>query len=251
MQPSQQYTAGQPVDGGREIDERVAECRSLHTLFAVLARCLEEEVDADLLGALRGALRPILHQAQLPADDALFVADEPQVLAQLAEEYAGLFIAPGGVSPHASVFETGCMYREPADRAAAAYAQAGYRFERRLSGEFADHIGTMLGFYAARYLAEAEQLERADLEGAQQIRVEREAFLVEQLASWAPGWCVRAARAALQPFYGRLLVFTERALWAEIATCVDRRKLREIVTLNRRTPPKLDYDADFRKASGL
>ena len=43
----------------------------------------------------------------------------------------------------------------------------------------------------------------------------------------------------------------EQALWSELEQRVERRRLRELAELNRREPKRLDYDADFRKASGL
>jgi TorA maturation chaperone TorD len=169
----------------------------------------------------------------------------------LAEEFTGLFVAPGCISPYASVFETGCMYKEPADRAFEAYREAGWEYQRRMSGEFPDHIGTMLGFCGLLADAEAESLVAGELRRADELKGMRERFLVDQLGSWAPGWCHLAAEAALHPFYQGVLNLTEALLWSELAQIVDRRRMRELAELNRREPKRLDYDADFRKASGL
>lgn len=231
--------------------EQVDETQALAGLFGFLARCLEEEADAALIDLIRGELRGPLAAAGLGFDEDFYHTPTATLVEALAEEYTGLFVAPGCVSPYASVVETGCMFKEPADRAAAAYRHAGLDYRNRLSGEFPDHIGTMLGFYA--FLAEAEVTARlaGDNERAEQYRTQRETFLLEQLAEWAPGWCRRAAEAALLPFYKRLLEMAEQALWSELEQRVERRRLRELAELNRREPKRLDYDADFRKASGL
>ncbi len=239
---------------GPETASRTARAEAigaLAALYRLLGRCLEEEVDAELLRLLRGKLAGELARIGWTLDDDFMHRPESELLEALAEEYTGLFVAPGGVSPYASVFETGCMFREPCDRVTRAYQAAGWDYRRRLSGEFADHIGTMLGFIGELAAAEAQACQQGDMETAEQRRQQRETFLIDELGPWAPGWCQRAAQAALLPFYHQLLTFTEQFLWQELALLADRRKLKELVALNRREPKKLDYDADFRKASGI
>lgn len=236
----------------RQLDAgRIEEARGVAGLFGFLSRCIEEEADAELIDLVRGELRQHLAVSGLIFEDEFYAIPTDILVEELAVEYTGLFVAPGGVNPYASVVETGCMFKEPADRAADAYRQAGWDFQHRLSGEFPDHIGTMLGFYAKLAEAEADALTQGDISQADDSRKQRDKFLLQQLAEWGPGWCQRAATAALHPFYRRLLQMTEQALWLELEQLVDRRRLRELAELNRREPKRLDYDADFRKASGL
>ncbi|NVZ10462.1 molecular chaperone TorD family protein [Allochromatium humboldtianum] len=239
--------SSRPVASDETIEERAA----LSGLYKLIARCLEEELDRETLRLLRGALREPLSAAGWTLDADFFATAEDTLLEVLAEEYTGLLVAPGCVNPHASVFETGALFREPCDRAAAAYREAGFDYRRRLSGEFPDHIGTLLGFLGHLAEAEAEALRRGDTEAAEQARQRYDRFLLEQLGPWAPGWCQRAARAALHPFYRQVLQFTEQLLWQALAEITDRRGLKELLAKNRREPQKLDYNADFRKASGL
>lgn len=231
--------------------DRIEEARGVAGLFGFLSRCIEEEADAGLINLIRGEMRQPLAASGLIFDDEFYAIPTDILVEALAEEYTGLFVAPGCVSPYASVVETGCMFKEPADRAADAYRQAGWTFQHRLSGEFPDHIGTMLGFYAKLAEAEVDALSQGDIAQADESKRQRDEFLLQQLAEWSPGWCQRAAKAALHPFYRRLLQMTEQALWLELEQLVDRRRLRELAELNRREPKRLDYDADFRKASGL
>ena len=232
-------------------DARTDEALALASVYGLVARCLEDEIDLDLLHFFRGGLGAALAEAGWPLDEEVLNGAEEEVLESLAEEYTGLFVAPGCLSPYASVFETGCMYKEPSDRAIAAYHEAGWDYRRRLSGEFPDHVGTMLGFVARLTQAEAEALQKGDHDEAALARQRRNSFLLEQIGPWVPGWCQRAARAAFRPFYRQLAQFTEQLLWTELATVTDRRGLQELAALNEREPKKLDYDADFRKASGL
>jgi len=238
--------AGVTVDVA-EIDD----CRDRAGLYGLLGRCLEAEIDAPLLTDLRGALRDALAEAGMTFDRAFFTTAADTLLADLAEEYTSLFVAPGGVMPYASVFETGRLFQQAADRAEGAYREAGWRFVRRQSGEFSDHLGTMLSFVGLLYEAEGRALADGEADGARERRQQRERFMLEQLAPWAVGWCRRARFAARHVFYAQLLALIERVLWVEIQGLADRRRLKEIATLNARPPIRLDYDADFRKASGL
>ncbi len=240
-----------PLESQPDRDRSCAELIASAGLYALLGRCLESEVDEALLGALRGELREPLGELGLVLDAGFYEADSARVLAELAEEFTGLFVAPGGVSPYASVFETGRMFQEPADHAERAYREAGWSFHRRLSGEFADHIGTMLGFVAALYEAEAQALEQGDGGQADTCRARRERFVIDQLGRWAVGWCRRARTAAIHDFYRGILALTEAVLWDEVHRQADRKMFKQLAVLNQRPPVRLDYDADFRKASGL
>lgn len=229
----------------------IEEIQALAGLYGLVARCLEDEIDLDCLRFMRGELSTPLAETGWQLDEDFLNGPEHETLEALAEEFTGLFVAPGGISPYASVFETGCMYREPCDRAIAAYREAGWDYQRRLSGEFPDHVGTMLGFLGQLATAEAAALQRGDSDNAALARQRRDTFLLEQVGPWVPGWCRRAAEAALLPFYRQLLQFTGQLLWTELANSTDRRGLKAFAALNQREPKRLDYDADFRKASGL
>lgn len=226
-------------------------CRARAGLFSLLGRCLEAEVDRDLLDLFRSSLAACLREAGVHLGSDFARAPAEHLLHDLAEEFTGLFVAPGAVAPYASVFETGCMFQEPCTRALRAYREAGWDYQRRHSGEFADHVGTMLAFVGRLAEAEAQALERGAGDEAAAWRERRERFVLDQLGPWAPGWCRRARIHARHDFYRAALDLAERVLWDELEALADRRELKELVRLNQREPVRLDYDADFRKASGL
>ena len=232
-------------------DDRLGECHSQSALYNLLGRILEEELDYEMLRLLKGDLRLPLEAMGVELGAEFNSVSESVLLDQLAEEFTGLLVAPGCISPYLSVFETGALFREPCDRVHSAYQQAGWDYQRHHSGEFPDHIGTMLGFVGVLYGMEGKALETGDNLTADDLSVQRSTFTTELLGPWAPGWCRRASEAAFHPFYQQMLALTEQLLWSELATLVDRRKFRELSDLNRREPSKLDYNADFRKASGI
>jgi len=218
----------------------VNELQAQAALFNLVGRIIEQEVDEVFLGLLRGELKELLDGLGVDPGDDFYTADESELVEILAEEYTGLCVAPGCVSPYLSVFETGALYREPCDQVYQAYREAG-----------PDHIGTMLAFVGYLYEQEARSLVEGDIHAVQRYSGQRQRFLLELLGPWAPGWCRRASQAALHPFYQQMLSLTERLLWLELSQLVDRRELKELAELNRREPEKMDYDADFRKASGI
>ncbi|RRJ82813.1 TorD/DmsD family molecular chaperone [Aestuariirhabdus litorea] len=251
----QQQDQSEQRDGAQAapvIDERLMELEAQAGLYRLFGRLLEGEVDFELLALLRGPLRQPLADAGVVVSPAFFEAPAEALLEALAEEYTGLMVAPGAMMPYASVFETGRMFQEPADRALAAYHEAGWGFRNRLSGEFPDHVGVMLSFYALQLQAEQDALASGAEEEAEAMRTRADRFMVEQLGRWAPGWCRLAATAALHPFYQQLLTLIGQLLWEDVCLRVSHReRLKELAELNNREPPRLDYDADFRKASGL
>lgn len=220
-------------------------------LYSLLGRLFEEEVDLPLLELLRGELADSLAEAGVILSSDISEGDPEQVLSALAVEYTGLFVQPGCVSPYRSVFETGRMFQPPCDEAAAAYKKAGWEFQHRLSGEFPDHMGVMLTFIAKLYSAEADALQADDEVLADQWREIRETFIVDQIGPWGLGWCHRARILAQQQFYASFLALAEEVLMDEIKELAPSDQFQELVTLNRRPPVKLDYNADFRKASGI
>lgn len=220
-------------------------------LYAFLGRVLEEEIDNNLLQMLRTDLADSLEDAGVVLTQAMLDGKTEQVLSNLAEEFTGLFVQPGAVLPYRSVFETGRMYQSPCDEVAAAYQKAGFEFTTKLSGEFPDHFGVMLGFVSKLCAFEAHALENDDVAKAETWRIMRDAFILEQLGPWGLGWCHRARLLAEHPFYASVLALAEAVLMEDLKELSSSDQLLALVDLNRRPPVKLDYDADFRKASGL
>lgn len=220
-------------------------------LFSFLCRCLEAEPTVELLDLIRGPMLEGLEQSEVHFTPQFLSAPVERLATILDEEFTCLFVAPGCVPPYASVFETGRMFQEPADRAQEAYRQAGMEFRPQHSGEFPDHVGVMLGFYAYLLAKENDSLAAGRFDEANIWKNRREQFLLDEMGTWVPGWCRRAKNFAMHEFYDQILALTEAVVWDEVESIANRQQLRELIALNRREPVKLDYDADFRKASGL
>ena len=247
---SAQHPIPSPADPGTP-PQATSELAANAGLFAFLGRCLEAEPDQALLDLIRGPMLEGLEQSEVHFSPAFLASPPERLLTILDEEFTCLFVAPGCIPPYASVFETGRMFQEPADRATAAYEQAGMAFQPIHSGEFPDHVGIMLGFYAHLLAREDAALTDGRIDEAATAKTRRQDFLLTQMGTWVPGWCRRAQGFAMHEFYTQILALTEAVVWSEVESIATRAQIRELSGLNQREPVKLDYDADFRKASGL
>ena len=231
--------------------EDVAELEARAGVYRLFSRILEEEVDAELLQLLRNDWAPLLTEMGFDFGEAFDQESPESLIESYAEEYTSLFMAPGGSSPFASVFISGRMFQEPADKAAKAYEEAGLRFQHGFSGEFPDHVGVMLAFIAHQIEAEAEALRRGDQALAELCHQRWFDFLRQQIGEWVPAWARCSAGATQVPFYQQICSALEQWLWQEFSLLMERDELKQLQRLNQREQPRLDYDADFRKASGL
>ncbi|VAW19024.1 hypothetical protein MNBD_ALPHA12-1940 [hydrothermal vent metagenome] len=231
--------------------EEMTELAAKAGLFGFLGRCLEAEPDGALLDLIRGPMRDGLEQSGVQFSEQFLETSSDRLLRALGEEFTCLFVAPGSISPYASVFETGLIFQEPADRALAAYKLGGMQFQPVHSGEFPDHAGIMLSFYAHLLGREDALLKANKLDKAANFKTLRHDFMLKEAGTWLPGWCKRAREYAMHEFYDQILSLAEAVIWDEVQTIATRQQLRELSAQNQREPVKLDYDADFRKASGL
>lgn len=229
----------------------IADLHAQAGLYALIARCLEAEVDESLLALLRGPLGDTLAELGIDPEWGSFQGSDAQVLADLAEEFAALFVVPGAVMPFRSVFETGRFFQPQADLAAAAYREAGFAFRNLHSGEFPDHVAVMLGFVGRLLSRQAAALEAGDTAAAEDWHRRRVRFVRSQIGPWVVGWSRRARGCARQPFYSAILELVEKVVWADLCEISDEKTLRRLVTANCKPLIRPKSDPEFRKASGL
>ncbi len=154
--------------------------RELAPLYELLARLLTSEVDEDLIRALRAPTAAPLLERLAPG-----VGQEPLDLDELAEEFAELFLIPGGTPPFASAWAPEDAPDELAERIAAFVHGAMEALAVEQSGAAGrlslDHAGLLCSLIARGLQGDERQQQLA-----QHIRD-------EALAPWAP-----ALGAALQ-----------------------------------------------------
>jgi TorA maturation chaperone TorD len=155
-----------PITAGDVIESAtpdMAQTRSC--VYRLLAAVLMKELTSGLLAALRSEdVADALEE--LEPSIRRFVEDsEPEkLLNDLAEEYAALFLVPGGIPPYESVRLHGMLNQKPSWEVEEFYRKCGLvvREECRI---LPDHLGMELDFMG--YLAEKEAEARRNKEEEQ------------------------------------------------------------------------------------
>jgi putative dimethyl sulfoxide reductase chaperone len=191
-----------PVTAGKDIgpahpDIAESRCR-VYRLFSSL---LMKEVDPGMLAALKGDGMAEALGELAPGIKDILDSDEPEKQQDdLAEEYAALFIVPGGIPPYESVRLHGLMNQKPAWEVEEFYRRCGLVVKEGCR-ILPDHLGMELEFMG--YLAEKEG-------DAQQCRDEREfakwsgfqkEFFQGHIDPWAFDFLRDLQRLAFHPFY--------------------------------------------------
>lgn len=180
--------------------------------YALFARLLREEISSGLLSQLRekwggfddeeagGEGRHVMHQYFLATGSL----GEDRVLADLAADYAGLFLNAGGrpAHPYESVYTSAdrLLMQEACDDVRRIYAAEGLR---RSGGcrEPEDHVALEMEFMSRLCSRAVAAIEMGDVEEARiQQEIQRK-FLESHLLVWVPRFCEDVILNADTGFY--------------------------------------------------
>jgi len=203
------------------LSDRSVAVRSRGSVYLLLSRLFSREVDDALLEWL-GSEETLSTLASLEVDTAPFAAckvagdsrEKGELLEGLDEEYAALFILPGGLSPYESVQLKGQHCQEPEWKVRQFYLKCGLVVKEETK-IFADHIGAELGFMAYLAEKEADALESDDGEGAVQWQESQSGFFGSHLGCWAFGFLDEMERLTTHPFYREVALLTRNFLRSE------------------------------------
>ena len=196
----------------------VAKARS--SVYRLIATLYLQEMTEDAIKALRSeAVASSLKELGVDLDASLptgTATDMKELLDVLAEEYAALFILPGGLSPHESVRLKGLLCQSPEQDARAFYKKCGVEYQAD-STVFADHLAVEIEFMA--YLTEKEATaldEGDDNEATRWLEFERD-FFRDHIEGWVFAFLDDLATYARHPFYKEMSVLTKNFLESERA----------------------------------
>jgi TorA maturation chaperone TorD len=190
--------------------------KEVSQLHAFLAALYRQEVDTQMLGALRApGVVSSLAEAGVALDPRVREGPEQEVLEELAVEYAALFLGPGEhVPPYESVYAergTGTLWGEQTVAVRRYVQAAGFECEGKHAG-IPDHVSVELEFMSELSRREAEAWSRSDRAAAANCLEYQQEFMSEHLGTWVFRFCERVVEAAGLPFYRDIARLTSEFL---------------------------------------
>ena len=202
--------------GSTEKAQRMAVARQRSNVYGLLASVYRQEVTADLLDQVKdpqflGVLSDL--GIQLANDFLQNPAEE--LLDQLAVEYAGLFLGPGGhISPHESVHhqrgdrQSGLLWGESTAEVKRFIESTGLSYDPEYKG-LPDHISVELEFMQQLTLREEQAWREEDEDGALNCLKIQKKFIQEHLIRWIPTFCEKVIGETELSFYREMAALTK------------------------------------------
>ena len=198
-----------------DVTEKSAEARGRSNVYRLLAMFYLREASPELLAGLRSKeMTDALKGLDIDTGYAFPVISEDVLLSDLAEEYAALFVIPGGISPYESVRLKGLLEQEPSWEVEEYYKKCGLLVKEG-SSLFPDHIGMELEFMG--YLADKESYacSESDSESALKWHNFQKEFFDNHISKWVFGFLRDFDRYAFHPFYKEVARLTRKFLEVE------------------------------------
>jgi len=140
---------------------------------------------------------------------------EEELLDELAVEFAGLFLGPGGhISPHESVHhqrddgQGGLLWGESTAEVKKFIESTGLSYNSEYSG-LPDHISVELEFMQQLTLREEQAWGEEDEDGALDCLKFEKKFIEDHLIHWIPIFCEKVIELAELPFYREVAALTK------------------------------------------
>jgi TorA maturation chaperone TorD len=186
------------------VKDKAEAARARASVYHLLSMVYIKEVSADFLKALRdNGLKTTLGELGVDTDKMLPDTPEGELLDALAEEYAALFIVPGGIPPYESARLKGMLCQEPETKVRAFYKRVGLNFKMD-SKIFADHLGLELEFMWFLADNEAAAFENNDKKEALRWRALQKEFFVGHINNWVFRFLGDLDMCARHPFYSEM-----------------------------------------------
>ena len=181
-----------------QVNDRIEEALARGNTYKLLSIAFIRELTPESIDVFRGSdMAEILRELGEGFGREFYNRDEQELLKELAEEYAALFIMPGGVNPTESVARSGLYMQTFAGQVTRFYRKCSFTLPDDFKG-FPDHIGIELEFMS--HLAKNEAGAYRENKADGWVALQKE-FLQEHLSRWAADFAGGVAKYTRQPFY--------------------------------------------------
>lgn len=195
--------------------EKADTAKSRSSVYSLLSTLYLKEVTPEILSFLKGnEISAILEGLGMDISSIVKNNSEEKLLDELSEEFAALFIVPGGIKPYESVGLKGLLCQEPSFEVEEFYKRCGLEVKGE-SGLLPDHLGMELLFIG--YLAgkEAEAWDNNDDETAAKWLDYENDFFETHINRWVLDFLRDMERLSFHPFYEGLSQLTLRFIESE------------------------------------
>ena len=181
-----------------QVNDRIEEALARSNTYKLLSMAFIRELTPEAIEVFRGSdMAETLRELGEGFGREFYNRDEQELLKELAEEYAALFILPGGVNPTESVARAGLYMQTFAGQVTRFYRKCSFTLPDDFRG-FPDHIGIELEFMS--HLAKNEAGAYRENKADGWVALQKE-FLQEHLSRWAADFAGEVAKYTRQPFY--------------------------------------------------
>ncbi len=192
-----------------------ATSRARCAIFGLLSELFRVEPSIELIGRLRSdEWRSLLADLDIEIPASFTDGSPSEVRERLSVEYTSLFIGPGvHLSPHESVHartgstRDGELWGELTVQVKRFIEATGLTYATASPG-MPDHISTEFEFMARMAAAEAEMVERGDVENAVGCLAIQRRFYNEHLNRWIPEFCGKILDVDRSGFYNAVARLT-------------------------------------------
>lgn len=183
------------------LKQKIESAKARGNIYKLLSTAFVKELTPETLKIFRSdEMAEILKDFGDGLGNEFYQRDERELLNILAEEYAALFILPGGANPTESVARAGLYMQTYASQALKFYKKCGFVLPDDFKG-FPDHIGIELEFMSRLSENEAAAYESKTEDEAKKWIELQKRFLEEHLSKWAVDFAKNVAAYARQTFY--------------------------------------------------
>src|SRR3989304_7171564 len=172
--------------------------RARSNVYKLLSIAFIKDLSPESIEMCRGnSIKETLKDLGTAFGEVFYNREPTQLCEELAEEYAALFILPGGVNPTESVTRAGLYMQTFAGQVTRFYRKCSFTLPDDFRG-FPDHIGIELEFMS--HLAKNEAGAYRENKADGWVALQKE-FLQEHLSRWAADFAGEVAKYTRQPFY--------------------------------------------------
>ncbi|HBR17477.1 MAG: hypothetical protein A3G39_05510 [Deltaproteobacteria bacterium RIFCSPLOWO2_12_FULL_43_16] len=189
------------------IQEMIEYANARSAIYKLLSTTFTKELSKESLEIFRGnKLAETLRDLGIDFGNNFYTCDAEELVKKLSEEYAALFILPGGINPTESVARSGLYMQAFAGQTLKFYKQCGFILSDDFKG-FPDHIGIELEFMSHLSKNEAITYKNGAEDEAKKWSAHQKMFLEEHLSHWAMDLAKNVAAYTQQSFYREIAHF--------------------------------------------